>query len=195
LRYLLIFSFFITSLFADIFAASYQKDFCKIHHTKECKFSKNWDYFTIHGLWPKKKNCSGIKHFRLSHNLWEELKIYMPSNYLKKHEWLKHGRCYTKEPEIYFKDMLILIKQVNNSPIKEFFIKHQGKVITKQALNRVLNKFCKKSARKVKMICEKGYVTELRFSINGDVENQNLCELMQNAKDLKGGCQEGRIAK
>ena len=193
MRYLLIFSLFISSLFADIFAASYQKDFCKVNYTKECRYSKNWDYFTIHGLWPKKENCYGIKHFRLSSELWNALKIYMPSNYLKKHEWLKHGRCYSKNPEVYFRDMLILIKQVNNSPIKEYFNKHR--FITKQALNRVLNKFCPKSARKVKMICKKGYVTELRFSINGDVENQNLCELMQNSKELKGGCQEGRVAK
>jgi hypothetical protein len=45
------------------------------------------------------------------------------------------------------------------------------------------------------MVCKKGYVTELKFSINGDVESENLCQLMQNAKDLKGGCQEGRVER
>lgn len=186
--------FFITSIFANmIFSASYQKDFCKVNYQKECKFSKNWDYFTIHGLWPKKQNCYGVKHFRLSRNLWDELKIYMPSNYLKKHEWMKHGRCYTNNPETYFKDMVILIKQLNNSPIKEYFNQH--KFVTKQALNRVINSYCPRSARKVQMVCKKGYITELRFSINGDVESQNLCNLMQNAKPLKGGCQEGKVEK
>jgi ribonuclease T2 len=185
---------FVSSIFANmIFSASYQKDFCKVNFQKECRFSKNWDYFTIHGLWPKKQNCAGIKHFRLSRDLWNELKIYMPSNYLKKHEWMKHGRCYTYNPEIYFKDMVILIKQVNNSPIKEYFNKHR--FITKQALNRVINLYCPRSARKVQMICKKGYITELRFSINGDIENENLCELMRNAKDLKGGCQEGKVER
>jgi ribonuclease I len=119
LRYLFLVMLFISSIFANmIFSASYQKDFCKVNYQKECKFSKNWDYFTIHGLWPKKENCAGVKHFRLSKDLWNELKIYMPSNYLKKHEWAKHGRCYSHNPEVYFRDMVILIKQINNSPCR-----------------------------------------------------------------------------
>jgi len=184
-------------LFANenILALSWQKSFCKIHHKPECKYSKHYDYFTIHGLWPKKKNCSGIKHFRLPKPLWENLKHYMPSTSLIKHEWRKHGTCYSKDPVIYFSDLLYLAQSVNESDILKFFKKNEGKIITKQALNRVINKLYPHQARKVQMKCEKGYVVELRFSLNGDINDENFYNLLKHAKPLRGGCEEGRIAK
>jgi ribonuclease T2 len=184
-------------LFASqaIFAVSWQKSFCKINHSPECKYSKNYDYFTIHGLWPKKQNCNGIKHIRLPKPLWIELKNYMPSTRLIHHEWRKHGTCYTKDPNIYFSDMLFLIKTINNSEILRFFQKNEGKIVTKQALNKVINKIYPHTARKVKMICKKGYITELRFSLKGSIEQNSFYQLLKNAKPLRGGCTQGRIAK
>jgi len=193
----LLFLLFPFILFASqtIFAVSWQKSFCKTHHTPECKYSKNYDYFTIHGLWPTKQNCYGIKHFRLPKPLWIELKNYMPSTKLIHHEWKKHGTCYTKNPDKYFIDMLKLIKTINNTPILTFFQKNEGKIITKQALNRIINKIYPHTARKIKMICNKGYVTELRFSLKGNIETETLYDLLKNAKPLRGGCEKGRIAR
>jgi len=184
-------------LFANqvILALSWQKSFCKLHHYPECRYSKNYDYFTIHGLWPKKQNCAGIKKFRLPKPLWQNLKHYMPSTKLIHHEWQKHGRCYSKDPIIYFSDALYLTQTINNSKILEFFQQHEGDIITKQALNRVINSIYPHTARKVKMICQKGYVVELRFSLNGDVNNDSFYNLLKNGKPLIGSCEKGRIAK
>ena len=184
-------------LFANenILALSWQKSFCKIHHTPECKYSKNYDYFTIHGLWPKQKNCDGIQHFRLPKHLWSTLKKYMPSTKLIKHEWRKHGTCYSKDPIIYFSDTIYLTQTINNSKILEYFKQNEGKVITKQALNRIINKIYPHQARKIQMKCQNGYVTELRFSLNGNINKESLLNLLKKAKPLRGGCQEGKIAK
>ena len=184
-------------LFASqaILALSWQKGFCKTHYAYECKYTKNYDYFTIHGLWPKKQNCYGTKVIRLPKSLYLELKEYMPSKKLMFHEWKKHGTCYSKKPVKYFSDALRLAKIVNNSKIREFFQKNEGKIITKQALNKVINSIYPRSARKVKMICNRGYVTELRFSLKGDIANDSLQTLLKNGKPQIGGCNKGRIAK
>jgi len=179
----------------NILALSWQKSFCKLHNKPECKYSKNFDYFTIHGLWPKQQNCRGVQNFRLPKPLWITLKKYMPSTKLIKHEWRKHGTCYSKDPIVYFSDVLNLAKTINSSKIKQFFVKNEGKIVTKQALNRVINKIYPNQARKIQMRCEKGYITELRFSLNGDIENEPFYQLLKKAKPLKGGCEEGRIAK
>jgi len=179
----------------NILALSWQKSFCKLHHKPECKYSKDYDYFTIHGLWPKQKNCNGIKNFRLPKPLWQNLKHFMPSTKLIKHEWRKHGVCYSKDPIIYFSDTLYLTQTINNSPILNFFKQNEGKIITKQALNKIINKLYPHTARKIIMKCEKGYITELRFSLNGNINNDSFYKLLKNGKPLRGSCEKGRIAK
>ena len=177
-----------------IFAISWEESFCQLHPERsECR--KNYDYFTIHGLWPKKERCRGVQNFRLPNQLWQELKFYMPSTKLIKHEWRKHGVCYSREPEIYFRDSLKLIKEINSSPIREFFLKHRGRIVTKEQLNRVINRNYPHTARKVKMICDRGYLVELRFSLKGEIESEDLYSLLKKGKNLKGSCQKGKIAK
>jgi ribonuclease I len=43
------------------------------------------------------------------------------------------------------------------------------------------------------MICKNGYVTEIRFSLNGNIQNDNFYRLLKNGKNLKGGCEKGII--
>lgn len=175
-----------------IFSASWQRGFCEVKHTKECRYTKNYNYFTIHGLWPKKQHC-GYAKLHLPKELWKTLKTYMPSTWLIKHEWKKHGTCYSKDAIIYFSDAIKLIETINNSKIKQFFVDNEGKIITKQKLNRVINSIYPHSARKVQMICKNGYVTELRFSLNGNVYKDSFYEMLKRGKNLIGGCQKGRI--
>ena len=190
---------FLIPLFAfanqAVFSLSWQKSFCKTTHKLECRYSNKYDYFTIHGLWPKKQNCKGIRHFRLDKPLYLEVRKYMPSKGLMYHEWQKHGSCYSKKPSKYFQDMIRLTKIINNSKIGEFFKKNQGKQITKQALNRVINKIYPKQANKFSLRCKKGYVVELRMNLNGDMANDDILSLLKSAKRVIGGCQRGKIAK
>ncbi len=181
----------------NILAVSIQHNFCRFHHNKkECRtlykneFAKN--NFTLHGLWPQprsKQNCSN-KFERLDSDLWRELKVKMPGvvSGLARHEWRKHGSCYGKSESEYFKDALKLLDEVNKSRLKDFIFSHVGKVVTKQQINRVL-----KYPRKVQLVCKRGYITEIRFSLKGDVSSSSLEELQKDAKPLFGSCQRGKI--
>ena len=186
----------------NILAVSWEKNFCDLNrYKKECKTLNPthyaWNHFVLHGLWPQprsKQNCS-YKFERLPKDLWEELKIYMPGvvSGLAKHEWIKHGSCYGKSEEEYFKDAIKLLKQVNYSAIRDFFIAYEGEVITKQMLNQAIKKSFGNVTRKIQMICQKGKIVELRFSLKGDPAKKSLMELLKDAKPLRGGCQRGRI--
>ena len=187
----------------NILAVSWQKSFCVTHkNKKECRSLDKkdfaWENFTIHGLWPQprsKQNCSN-RYERLDSDIWKILKKKMPgvASGLAKHEWRKHGSCYGKSEEEYFKDAMKLLDEVNDSKIKDFFVKNQGKVITKEQLNMVLKESFGNVARKVQMVCKRGFVTELRFSLDGNVKKSSLKKLLSFGKPLRGGCQRGKIA-
>jgi len=203
-----LFSFSFFSFFSpktsseNLLAVSWQENFCKQHsYKRECKrFRKSdfgWNNFVLHGLWPEprsKQNCSN-KYKRIDNDVFRQLRIVMPSvaSGLQKHEWRKHGSCYGKSEKNYFMDAMFLLKQVNNSKIRAFFIANRGRVITKQSLNMAIKKSFGNATRKVQMICRKGLITELRFSLKGKVGKNNLPTLLKNAKPLIGGCQKGRI--
>jgi ribonuclease T2 len=172
-----------------IFAASWQNGYCATHQARECH--KQYNYFTIHGLWPTKKNCN-YKPLKVAKNLWNTLKIYMPSTKLIYHEWKKHGRCYIGDANRYFADSIYLIKKINEI-FGEFFKQNRNKILSKQQLNRFINSIYPHTARKIKMICKNGYVTEIRFSLNGNIQNDNFYRLLKNGKNLKGGCEKGII--
>jgi len=183
----------------NILALSLQKNFCKLNsYKKECRnFYQREFFFTLHGLWPQprsKQNCSN-SYKRLPKDLWEELKEVMPGavSGLAKHEWRKHGSCYGKSEEGYFKDAIKLTKEVNRSALRDFFAKNEGRVITRAQLNQAIKKAFGNVARKVQMVCKKGLITELRFSLKGRVDKESISELLKKAKPFRGGCQKGRI--
>ena len=192
------FSFFKSKVSTNnLFSVSIQQNFCRFHKAKkECRtlykneFAKN--NFTLHGLWPQPRShhdCSN-RYDRLPSDIWFELKQKMPGvmSGLAKHEWRKHGSCYGKSEVEYFKDSLKLLGEVNKSKLRNFIFSNRGKVITKEQINQVL-----KYPRKVQMVCKGGYITEVRFSLYGDVSKSSLEELQKSARSLLGGCQRGKI--
>ena len=192
------FSFFKSKVSTEnLFSVSIQQNFCRFHkNKKECRTLYKNDFvknnFTLHGLWPQprsKQNCSN-RYERLDGVLWSELKEKMPGvvSGLAKHEWRKHGSCYGKSERKYFQDSLKLLGGVNKSKLRDFIFSNRGKVITKQQLNQVV-----KYPRKVQLVCKGGYITEIRFSIKGDVSKSSLEELQKGAKTLHGGCKRGKI--
>ena len=183
----------------NLLALSWQKSFCKLNRQKrECKNIKKNSFeasnFVLHGLWPQPKNkkyCKGKKKARVENKLYKRLKVVMPGTRsgLHFHEWKKHGTCYKRGIDEYFKDSIKLLEDINQTPLRKFFIKNQGKIITKEQLNRLF-----KYPRKVQMVCKKGFVTELRFALKGEIKNSNLSQLLKEAKPLRGGCKKGKIA-
>ncbi len=192
------FSFFKSTVSKEnLFSVSIQQNFCRFHkNKKECRSLNRNSFvqnnFTLHGLWPQPRSrhdCSN-KYDRIDNALWSELRVKMPGvmSGLAKHEWRKHGSCYGKSEQGYFKDSLKLLDEVNKSALRNFVFSHKGKVVTKEQINQVL-----KQPRKVQLVCKKGYISEIRFSLKGDISKNSLEELQQGAKSLHGGCQRGKI--
>ncbi len=189
----------------NLLAISWQNAFCQMHQNKrECRNVKPTAYaashFTLHGLWPQprhKVNCRGSRKVFLEKELYQELLEVMPAakSGLHKHEWKKHGTCYGKKPEAYFQDSIALLKQVNDSAVRELFAKNIGKTVTKQNVMLAFDKaFGKGAGRKVKMVCKKGLITELQINLRGKISPKTpLDTLLKQAKNAKGGCKKGRV--
>jgi ribonuclease T2 len=189
----------------NLLAISWQNAFCQTHQNRrKCRNVKpshfSASHFTLHGLWPQprsKVNCKGERKVYLPKQLYQELLTVMPAakSGLHKHEWKKHGTCYGKAPEAYFKDSIYLIEKINRSPVRDLFAKNVGKTVTLQQVRYAFDKaFGKGSGRKVKMVCKNGLITELWINLKGKIEEGvDIAKLLKNAPTAKGGCQKGKV--
>ncbi|NPA27447.1 MAG: hypothetical protein GXN91_00125, partial [Epsilonproteobacteria bacterium] len=135
----------------SILVLSWHNSFCETHsNRKECKrdggVGKN--RLVLHGLWPQPRNnvyCgvseeiikldkarrwAALPDLNLSKEVMELMEIYMPGykSNLHKHEYWKHGTCYSKDPNEYFLDALTLTKYVD-SILGEYLRANVGKKI------------------------------------------------------------------
>jgi ribonuclease T2 len=197
---------FVTKVSTDnLLAISWQNAFCQTHQNKrECRnvspTSYSASHFTLHGLWPQprnKVNCKGERKVWLDKELYNDLLKIMPAakSGLHKHEWKKHGTCYGKKADEYFKDSISLIEKINNSEVQKLFAKNTGKTLTKKQIMQSFDKsFGKGAGRKVKMICNKGLITELQINLKGEITpTSDISKLLKSAKNAKGGCMKGRV--
>ncbi len=189
----------------NLLAISWQNAFCETHRNKrECRNVKPTAYsatrFTLHGLWPQprhKVDCRGSRKVYLEKKLYKELLEIMPAakSGLQNHEWKKHGTCYGKSADEYFEDSIALVKQINNSAVRDLFAKNIGKTLSKKSIMMAFDKaYGKGSGRKVKMMCKKGLITELQINLNGMINPKTPLEkLLKKARNAKGGCNSGKV--
>ena len=204
----------------NLLALSWHNAFCQTHQRKkECKqslfsTSKNSKYrqshFILHGLWPqprsnvycnvssedKNRKWDKLAPLKLSDSTRETLAKYMPgySSNLHKHEWIKHGTCYGKGADAYFKDALGLVEQVNSSKVGQFFENNIGKKITIQQIKALFKRtFGAGSAKKVELKCRDGLVTELWLHLGSG--SSDLKELLKSGKEARTSCRYGVLDK
>jgi ribonuclease T2 len=213
MKKLLALIFLISSLFAvskeNILALTWLNSFCKVEKKKVCFKRRYGDFstknFTLHGLWPKKKNYCPIKRYRfkLSPMLWKVLEKYMPGakDGFAKYEWRKHGTCFGTDPETYFLTAIKLTQQFNESQFLTFVRMHMGEWVSLQRLRFVFGgAFGDGNKRKFQLICKrkngKIYITEIRLNLKGDPTKEDLQELLDNAEPMIGvrQCQGGVFA-
>jgi ribonuclease T2 len=188
----------------NILAVSWLNGFCKANPKKPvCINRKNGDYslthFTLHGLWPTKKNYCSYKSMHLSKRFFKVLEKYMPAaKYsLAKHEWKKHGTCFGTDAETYFITGIKFTQQFNETMMLQFFRMHMGQTVTLKRMRWMFGQiFGAGNIRKFQMICKKGYITEIRIKLKGDPINGYFTDLINNADEFKGvkQCQMGIIA-
>ncbi|BCD68650.1 hypothetical protein [Nitratiruptor sp. YY09-18] len=198
-----------------VLAINWYPSVCKVHHYKTCKkplpFWQN--HLTLHGLWPKKQYCNVPIRWKLldKRGYWNHIDLklppqlqalllqYMPGSAvgLHNHEWVKHGSCYSHDPQKYFLDAISLVKKINDSPVLSFIHEHRGHRIQTYKIRKIFDgTYFSGAGKRVKFICRKGYLTEIRINLKGRITPKTpLSSLLQRARKTGMGCSRGFIAR
>ncbi|MBU0946551.1 MAG: ribonuclease T2 [Proteobacteria bacterium] len=203
-----------------LLAMSWQPAFCQTHQQKiECQTQTvdryDASHFTLHGLWPQPQNniyCSVSNNQKRldERKMWDQLPALaiteetygnlietMPgvASYLHRHEWIKHGTCYSTTPEEYFKESIMLADQLNTSVLRDYFVANIGKNVEVSEIRAKFDEaFGEGASSKLKVHCADGMISELWINLTGEVENHTpLSSLLENAEQAAAGCQNGII--
>ncbi len=194
---------------------SWHNAFCETHsHKKECRprFNTANNRLVLHGLWPQPRSqvyCNvpasvigkdkhhqwrALPAIRLPRTLAKLETIYFPGarSGLDRHEWIKHGTCYSSNPINYFADALLLTAQVDDSDIGKYLREHIGKKVRLATLRKLLEReFGPGTGNKLSMQCRRGLLSEIRISIHG--AGHELAPLLRGAKPLHSHCVEAIV--
>ncbi len=210
-----------------LLALSWQPAFCETLPSKKECLSKDTDtfeasHFVLHGLWPQPKSnvyCGVSKNIikldeksrdwpkmpplQLSEKTWSELQEKMPgtASGLHLHEWYKHGTCYSESPEEYYQESLALLAQINDSPVRDLFVKNLGEELDATEIRQPFNvAFGENSGTKVKVKCREdsdenqNMITELWINLKGEIDNSTLIEdLIKDSPTTSLGSCQGEI--
>jgi ribonuclease T2 len=203
-----------------VLAASWQPAFCQTNRAKsECRTQtqERFDsaHFALHGLWPQPRDnvyCgvsraqrtaaeagrwSNLPPLELSDATRTALDVVMPGTQsdLQRHEWIKHGTCYSDTAEEYFVESLQLMNQLNASPVRVLFADRIGERVTAHELRAAFDQaFGVGAGERVEIACSSGLITELRIHLDGAItQTTRLASLIAAADPVGGGCTGGRI--
>ena len=205
-----------------LLAMSWQPGFCLTHNSKkECRKADSSSYsaskISLHGLWPQPRNNAycGVSEkdktvdrrgrwdllepLKLSSETKKALKQAMPGfvSDLQRHEWIKHGTCYSDTPETYYKDSITVTQAINNTKLDELFTANKGKTVSQKDIQKALAETLgKKAAASAALRCgKKNQITEIWIGLRGDVANDKLQELMESGKQPKSNCKSGKVSR
>jgi len=193
---------------------SWHNTFCETHsNKKECKQeggnAKN--HLVLHGLWPQPRNreyCnlssnikqldhskrwSALPKLNLNSSTLNLMQKYMPGvqSNLQRHEYYKHGSCYSKDVNGYFSNALNLTKDLD-STIGDYLRENIGKKILNINIKRLAMKVYGRDIRnKIAIKCKGRVLSEIWISTKG--KGNNLKELIKNAKPIHSNCQEAIV--
>jgi ribonuclease T2 len=205
-----------------LLALSWQPGFCLTHGSKkECKSGNSRSYsashLSLHGLWPQPRNnayCGVsetdrsidrkgrwdlLKPLTLSSGTKKELNKVMPGfvSLLQRHEWIKHGTCYSKTAEQYYVDSIHLTNQINLTSLDEMITKNKGKKVTLSAIRKnIAESLGKDAASRVAVRCGlNNLITDLWIGLSGDIQKTPLNKLMAQGDAPQSNCKSGLVAK
>jgi ribonuclease T2 len=176
-----------------VLALSWQPAFCETKPDKaECEINDPKVYqarhFTLHGLWPNKKNCG--KHYGFCGEIKKRktdfcdypaitltvdsevsLAEVMPSvkagSCLERHEWYKHGTCTNKWMDDYFDLAADLTRQFNDAGMAYFMNRKIGQQVrTEDFINRVSAVLGAAAKDRINLICHQGMLVEVRLNLS-----------------------------
>jgi ribonuclease T2 len=205
-----------------VLALSWEPAFCEAMIGKaECKSERSSSYeashFSLHGLWPQPRRnvFCGVDRATAAlddQHQWEQLPApqlsaatksaldkVMPGtqSVLERHEWVKHGTCYTAgNAEQYFKDEIRLVNDVNSSVVQKFMADNIGKTIQTTDLRAKFDEaYGKGAGDRVHVSCSKdGLFSELTIGLKGDISaGTSLADLIAASETTDAGCASGAV--
>ena len=203
-----------------LLAISWQPAFCQTHQSKvECTTQTEDRYdashLSLHGLWPQPRNnayCNvsakdksldrrkywnQLESLHLPSNLFADLLVVMPGvgSYLQRHEWIKHGTCYSDSPVTYYKDAMMLVNKINDTNLSSLFANNINKTITTEQIRDTFDDaFGEGAGDKVNVKCNNKLITELSINLKGDIDKDaNLSKLLKDAPNAPTSCNGGMV--
>ena len=203
-----------------LLALSWQPAFCQTHQQKnECQTQTGTRYdasnLALHGLWPQprgneycgvsnadkkldqRSSWDQLPALGLPDDLMSELIEIMPgvASFLQRHEWTKHGTCYSDTPEEYFEESMQLTLQVNNSTVRNLLSDRIGEYVSSEEIkDRFNDAFGEGAGDKVRVKCSGTMISELWINLRGTIEENTLISsLLATASPAQGSCQGGIV--
>jgi len=134
------------------------------------------------------KRWNALPPLDLNSTVKELMAIYMPGSQsnLQRHEYYKHGTCYSKDPNEYFYDALTMTKQADES-LGEYLRANTGKRVKEIKIKMLAAKsFGKEAKYKVAIKCKRRVLSEIWFSLKG--KGNDISKLVKDAKNIHSNC-------
>ncbi|TQV83155.1 ribonuclease T2 family protein [Denitrobaculum tricleocarpae] len=207
-----------------LLAVSWQPAFCEARpRQRECKSQHNdrfdASHFALHGLWPqprenvycdvsarmkrddKDRRWDWLPLLDLEASTRNELKKVMPgtASFLHRHEWVKHGTCYSSDPETYYRDSLRMMAQLNSSEVQKLFVANVGQNVSAKAIRAAFETaFGPGSGTRVQVTCrddgDRRLITELKIYLGGPLaEPISFADALQAGERTAPGCSGGIV--
>ncbi len=207
-----------------VLAISWQSAFCETRpRLPECRTQNaaryDADHFSLHGLWPqprskaycgvddktqnldRRRKWKQLSGLGLSDALKEKLWKIMPGarSYLHRHEWIKHGTCYSKSPETYYAHSISLMDTINASSVRDLFANNRGKSLSGGAIRNAFDEaFGDGVGARVRIACKRDgrreIITEITLGLAGAITDRpDITALSLAAPKTKAGCPSGIV--
>ena len=207
-----------------VLALSWQPAFCESSPKRpECRWqtANRYDanYLSLHGLWPQPSSlqyCNvpadvraageggrwkDIPDLDLTMATRADLDTMMPGSksMLERHEWAKHGSCYPGNADAYFSDSFRLMKEINQSPVADIFMRNIGRRVTAADIRAAFDQaFGAGAGNRVRVTCrddgDRRLISEITLGLKGDIPSgTGLSDLLLAAAPTDPGCPAGLV--
>ncbi len=207
-----------------VLALSWQPAFCETKPGRpECRTQNGARYdathFSLHGLWPQPRTntyCNvdevaaaldrrgrwkSLPRVQLEPATRQDLERIMPGtrSQLDRHEWTKHGTCYTQSPETYFGDAIRLTQAVNTSAVRVLFSGAVGRTLTATRIREAFDAtFGAGTGARVKVSCvndgQRRLIDEITIGLAGErLDSTDIGALILASPPTSPGCPSGIV--
>lgn len=209
-----------------VLAINWQPAFCESSPRKrECKTQKKGRHdttnFSLHGLWPQPGTnvyCD-VPQDQIDldkHGLWRQLRVKQINEYvwrdlqrimpgttssLHKHEWVKHGTCYSLSIDDYYSHSVWLVQRVNASKLQDLFQSRIGLEVTSGEIKAAFSQsFGPAAGERLRISCRRDsdsnrtLISEITIGLSGKINGEkSFSDLVNAASAVTSGCPRGIV--